>query len=107
MAKGPEQCRRERGASGGPQGLRSTIGCSGDPVNFDYRLPHRGSGREGAADGMIFGQDSHTPSRTTPMTRDPDAMPLPKAPASILEHFARLPDPRREQGQIHRLDEIV
>lgn len=41
------------------------------------------------------------------MTRDHDAMPLSKTPASILEHFARLPDPRREHGQIHRLDEIV
>jgi predicted transposase YbfD/YdcC len=27
--------------------------------------------------------------------------------ASILDHFADLPDPRREQGRIHRLDEIV
>jgi predicted transposase YbfD/YdcC len=30
-----------------------------------------------------------------------------KDPASILEHFAALPDPRREQGKIHMLDEIV
>lgn len=30
-----------------------------------------------------------------------------KDPASILEHFAELPDPRREQGRIHELDEIV
>src|SRR3954454_9484917 len=28
-------------------------------------------------------------------------------PASILGHFADLPDSRREQGRIHRLDEIV
>src|ERR1700716_1417103 len=28
-------------------------------------------------------------------------------PASILDHFADLPDPRREQGRIHRLDAIV
>ncbi len=28
-------------------------------------------------------------------------------PASILDHLADLPDPRREQGRIHRLDEIV
>jgi len=28
-------------------------------------------------------------------------------PVSILDHFADLPDPRREQGRIHRLDEIV
>ena len=28
-------------------------------------------------------------------------------PVSILDHFADLPDPRREQGQIHQLDEIV
>lgn len=41
------------------------------------------------------------------MARDRDATPLPRDPASILEHFARLPDPRREHGQIHRLDEVV
>ena len=28
-------------------------------------------------------------------------------PISILDHFADLPDPRREQGRIHRLDEII
>src|SRR5947199_7228423 len=28
-------------------------------------------------------------------------------PASILDHFADLADPRREQGRIHRLDEIA
>jgi DDE family transposase len=28
-------------------------------------------------------------------------------PVSILDHSADLPDPRREQGRIHRLDEIV
>src|SRR5438270_864802 len=28
-------------------------------------------------------------------------------PASILGHFAELPDPRREHGRIHQLDEIV
>src|SRR5262249_42954801 len=31
----------------------------------------------------------------------------PQDPASILDHFAELPDPRREQGRIHQLDEIV
>jgi predicted transposase YbfD/YdcC len=41
------------------------------------------------------------------MTRDCGSTPLPKNPASILEHFAILSDPRREHGQIHRLDEIV
>jgi hypothetical protein len=41
------------------------------------------------------------------MARDRDTTPSPMASASILEHFARLPDPRREHGQIHRLDEIV
>src|SRR6202453_3937869 len=34
------------------------------------------------------------------------ATPAPD-PVSILDHFADLPDPRREQGRIHRLDEIV
>ena len=28
-------------------------------------------------------------------------------PISLLDHFADLPDPRREQGRIHRLDEII
>jgi predicted transposase YbfD/YdcC len=31
----------------------------------------------------------------------------PKDPASIFEHFATLPDPRRDHGKIHMLDEIV
>lgn len=31
----------------------------------------------------------------------------PPEPISILDHFAELDDPRREQGRIHRLDEIV
>ena len=43
---------------------------------------------------MVSSPDSTSTSRT----RDPD---------SILDHFADLPDPRREQGRIHRLDEIV
>jgi predicted transposase YbfD/YdcC len=30
-----------------------------------------------------------------------------RRPASIVDHFADLPDPRREQGRIHRLDEIL
>jgi predicted transposase YbfD/YdcC len=30
-----------------------------------------------------------------------------KDPASILEHFAALPDPRRDHGKVHMLDEIV
>jgi predicted transposase YbfD/YdcC len=41
------------------------------------------------------------------MARDRDSMSLPEDPASILEHFALLSDPRRDHGQIHRLDEIV
>jgi predicted transposase YbfD/YdcC len=43
------------------------------------------------------------------MTAIPDTTPSrpPDDPASILDHFAELPDPRREQGRIHRLDEIV
>lgn len=38
-----------------------------------------------------------------------DTTPAPPAdnPGSILDHFADLPDPRREPGRIHRLDEIV
>jgi predicted transposase YbfD/YdcC len=43
------------------------------------------------------------------MTASPDTMSSSPAPdrASILGHFAELPDPRREQGRIHQLDEIV
>jgi predicted transposase YbfD/YdcC len=41
------------------------------------------------------------------MARDPDSTSHPEDPASILEHFALLSDPRRDHGQIHRLDEIV
>jgi predicted transposase YbfD/YdcC len=38
---------------------------------------------------------------------DSAAASRPRDPASILNHFDDLPDPRREQGRIHRLDEIV
>jgi predicted transposase YbfD/YdcC len=43
------------------------------------------------------------------MTVDSDTASAPPAhhPVRILDHFADLPDPRREQGRIHRLDEIV
>jgi predicted transposase YbfD/YdcC len=56
---------------------------------------------------MIFGQDNPTLSRTIPMARDPDTTDSSISPTSILEHFALLPDPSREQGLIHRLDEGV
>src|SRR5437763_16770460 len=60
---------------------------------------------------MITGQDNHTLSRTTPMTvniaTNRHRRYRSKDPASILEHFAVLPDPRREHGRIHALDEIV
>jgi predicted transposase YbfD/YdcC len=39
-------------------------------------------------------------TQTNPHSRSND-------PASILEHFATLPDPRREHGKVHMLDEIV
>jgi predicted transposase YbfD/YdcC len=39
-------------------------------------------------------------SETNPHSRSND-------PASILEHFAALPDPRRDHGKIHLLDEIL
>jgi predicted transposase YbfD/YdcC len=43
------------------------------------------------------------------MVSTPDSAPSssPHDPASILDHFAELADPRREQGRVHRLDEIV
>jgi predicted transposase YbfD/YdcC len=41
------------------------------------------------------------------MARARDSTSLREDPASILEHFASLSDPRRDHGQIHRLDEIV
>ena len=56
---------------------------------------------------MIPRQDNSHLSGTIPMARDRDATPSPIDPASILQHFALLPDPRREHGQVHRLDEIV
>src|SRR3954468_20216161 len=62
-------------------------------------------------DDMITGQDDHTLSRTTPMTvstaTNPHRRSRSKDPASILEHFAELPDPRREHGKVHMLDEVV
>ena len=94
------------------QGLRITMGWpggSGKPddrllysVVVDWRIE---------TDGMISGQDDHTLSRTTPVTVNAELKPKPssrsKDPASILEHFAALPDPRREHGRVHMLDEIV
>ena len=43
------------------------------------------------------------------MTAISDTAPssAPKPAVSILDHFAELADPRREQGRVHRLDEIV
>jgi hypothetical protein len=41
------------------------------------------------------------------VTPDTTSASSPRDPASILDHFADLPDPRREQGRIHLLDEIV
>jgi predicted transposase YbfD/YdcC len=38
---------------------------------------------------------------------EPNPSSRSKDPASILEHFAALPDPRREHGKVHMLDEIV
>src|SRR3954471_24299371 len=42
-----------------------------------------------------------------PVGSDATSTTPPNNPVSILDHFADLPDPRREQGRIHRLDEIV
>ena len=38
---------------------------------------------------------------------DTPSCPTPKDPASILEYFATLPDPRRAHGTVHKLEEIV
>src|SRR3954453_22803838 len=38
---------------------------------------------------------------------DSSSTSRPRDPDSILDRFAALPDPRREQGRVHRLDEIV
>ncbi len=38
---------------------------------------------------------------------DTTSAPPARRPVSIVDHFADLPDPRREQGRIHRLDEIL
>jgi len=58
---------------------------------------------------MISRQDSHALSRTAPMrvTLDSKSHRRSKNPASILEHLAALPDPLREHGRIHMLDEFV
>ena len=41
------------------------------------------------------------------MSHPRDAKSASPSPALILEHFAELPDPRREHGRRHELDEIV
>jgi predicted transposase YbfD/YdcC len=43
------------------------------------------------------------------MTASPDTTSSPDLhdPASLLEYFTELEDPRRDQGRIHRLDEII
>src|SRR5437764_12984051 len=67
------------------------------------------AGLEGRYDGMISGQNHPTFSGTTPvagLTQTPSPSRV-KEPASILEHFAALPDPRRDHGKVHLLDEIV
>jgi hypothetical protein len=38
---------------------------------------------------------------------DSDSASPAQRPVSLVDHFADLPDPRREQGRIHRLDEIL
>jgi predicted transposase YbfD/YdcC len=55
------------------------------------------------------GRDDHTLSGTTLMTVNTETTPHSRSddPASILEHFASLPDPRRDHGKLHLLDEIV
>lgn len=39
--------------------------------------------------------------------RENQAASCSQDPASILKHFAMLPDPRREHGRLHPLDEIL
>jgi predicted transposase YbfD/YdcC len=57
---------------------------------------------------MMNGRDDNTLSGTTLMTVNTETKPHSrKDPASILEHFASLPDPRRDHGKLHLLDEIV
>ncbi len=38
---------------------------------------------------------------------DTSSSPTLHDPASLLDYFTELADPRREQGRIHRLDEII
>jgi predicted transposase YbfD/YdcC len=58
---------------------------------------------------MIRSQDGHTLPRMTHMTVSTESKPRSRSqdPASILEHFATLADPRREHGKIHLLEEVV
>src|SRR5207244_1204975 len=60
-------------------------------------LYHRPSG------SLDLFRDVHTMTVRPEMTSTAPA----HDPASILDHFAELDDPRREQGRIHRLDEII
>ena len=42
-----------------------------------------------------------------PATADTTSSAPLRDPALILDHFAELPDPRRQQGQVHVLEEII
>jgi hypothetical protein len=91
------------------QGLRIAMGWPGGSGKLGDRLFYSVVDPKIHTDGMITGQDGYTLSRTTPITANTETKPhsRSKDPASILEHFATLPDPRRDHWKIHMLDEIV
>src|SRR5512132_4334170 len=89
-----------------------TIRRLGAPGKFGLPLLYSWAGRESIAFCSIDRQDSHTVSSfrdvcAMTVLSDTTSSSRPNDPASILEHFAALPDPRREQGRIHELDAIV
>ena len=93
------------------QGLRTSLGCLGALGRSGSPLLCSPAGWGSGASCTIDRQDHVDTLQGRPHhDRHPRArLSTPPAhdPASILDHFADLPDPRREQGRIHRLDEIV
>jgi predicted transposase YbfD/YdcC len=90
------------------QGLRITIGCPGDLGKDWCGLFSHTSGLGPDSDGRLLGvEENRSGARTTPMLHRSDVKTTSQSPATILEHFAALPDPRREHGKRHDLGEIV
>src|SRR5205814_9434894 len=89
-----------------PQGLRISLGCLGI-LGKTWFAPVVQSGWLGIGRLLYHGPpgsfDLFRDVHTMTVSSDTTAAPPADNPASILDHFADLPDPRREQGRIHRL----